>query len=285
MDVVRPSSHAFREGGSVPIETDCPGCARRLRVAEEFAGRQARCPICSHIYTVPSAQAPVGAAAAAESNSFGPLDAAFAAQPVSPAASPAAVEPVDWWLRTPEGVSYGPVTRSAMNRWVSEGRVTSDCMLRNAESAWEPADRRYPKLRETSPAGIPISPANRSIQYDGSQYGPAPYSTAPSAALSTASPIQGVAIERPSYQAPHRGTNILIMAIIGLVMGCPVLSIVAWVMGSSDLREINAGRMDREGLATTKAGYLIGMIYSLIWIGVTLLTLPLYFAAILAGSF
>ena len=38
----------------MPIEALCPGCGRKLRVADEHAGRQARCPMCQAIYTVPA---------------------------------------------------------------------------------------------------------------------------------------------------------------------------------------------------------------------------------------
>jgi hypothetical protein len=172
-----------------------------------------------------------------------------------------------------------------MNRWVGEGRVTSDCMLRNADGAWEPADRRYPKLREMSRAERSAAPASRSAPYGGSSNRAAPYAAASLASPTMPGRSQDVAYGRPTYHAPHRGTTVLILAILGLVMGCPILSIVAWVMGSADLREIEAGRMDREGLSLTKAGYLIGMIYSLFWIGMTLLGLPLFFAVALAGSF
>ena len=49
------------------IETPCSGCGQKLAVAEEHAGKQARCPSCGEIYTVPHAQlpdAPAGMAAA-----------------------------------------------------------------------------------------------------------------------------------------------------------------------------------------------------------------------------
>ena len=34
------------------IDTTCPGCGRALRVDDSFAGRQTRCPMCKHVYTV-----------------------------------------------------------------------------------------------------------------------------------------------------------------------------------------------------------------------------------------
>jgi hypothetical protein len=36
------------------IETICTGCSRKLRVADEHAGKKARCPSCGTIYSVPA---------------------------------------------------------------------------------------------------------------------------------------------------------------------------------------------------------------------------------------
>jgi hypothetical protein len=43
----------------MPIESTCQGCGRLLRVADEHAGKLARCPNCQTIYTVASPAAPV----------------------------------------------------------------------------------------------------------------------------------------------------------------------------------------------------------------------------------
>ncbi|HUT46711.1 MAG TPA: hypothetical protein VMX36_10535 [Sedimentisphaerales bacterium] len=58
---------------------------------------------------------------------------------------------------------------------------------------------------------------------------------------------------------PHRGTLILVLGILGLVC-CFISGIVAWVMGSSDLKEMAAGRMDTSGQGLTQAGKICGMI-------------------------
>jgi hypothetical protein len=41
---------------------------------------------------------------------------------------------------------------------------------------------------------------------------------------------------------------------------------MAWVMGSSDLREMRSGRMDPSGMGLTQAGQILGMIYAIFWI-------------------
>ena len=64
---------------------------------------------------------------------------------------------------------------------------------------------------------------------------------------------------------PHRGVLILVFGILGLVM-CQIFSIVAWVMGRSDLAEMDAGRMDPEGRSLTKAGQILGIIGTLLFV-------------------
>ncbi len=65
---------------------------------------------------------------------------------------------------------------------------------------------------------------------------------------------------------PHRGGLILVLGILGWCMGCPIFSVAAWMMGSSDLREMRCGRMDPAGKGITQAGYVLGMVYSLLWL-------------------
>jgi hypothetical protein len=58
---------------------------------------------------------------------------------------------------------------------------------------------------------------------------------------------------------PHRGVLVLVFGILGLVC-CVILGIIAWVMGSSDLREMDAGRVDPSGRGLTQAGKICGII-------------------------
>ena len=65
--------------------------------------------------------------------------------------------------------------------------------------------------------------------------------------------------------APHRGTVILVLGILGIVC-CFICGIIAWVMGNNDLRAMAAGRMDPSGQGTTQAGKICGMIGVILWI-------------------
>lgn len=47
--------------------------------------------------------------------------------------------------------------------------------------------------------------------------------------------------------------------ILGLVM-CPPFGIAAWVMGSGDLKQMDAGTMDPSGRSLTSAGRICGII-------------------------
>ncbi len=69
---------------------------------------------------------------------------------------------------------------------------------------------------------------------------------------------------RRSYTAPHRGTLIMTLGILSLVVAPIILGPIAWVMGNNDLKEIRAGRMDPEGEGSTNAGRICGMIATIL---------------------
>jgi hypothetical protein len=58
---------------------------------------------------------------------------------------------------------------------------------------------------------------------------------------------------------PHRGTLILVLGILSLIV-CQPVGIAAWIMGSADLKEIAAGTMDPEGKSLTQIGQILGII-------------------------
>jgi hypothetical protein len=203
------------------IETKCPGCGRTLRVAAEHAGKSARCPVCSTIYQV------------AGKDGNGATD----------------LPPGDrWFLKTPEGQTYGPVTRTMLDGWVSEGRVGDDCRLMlESEGIWQEASVMYPVLRPPQRKLFTPAPV-----FDNPVTGSRPYPTASSAAM-------------PSRIVnPHRGGLILALGILSWALGCPVFGIMAWVFGSNDLHDMRRGAMDPSGLNLTQAGQVIGMIHAIL---------------------
>lgn len=60
---------------------------------------------------------------------------------------------------------------------------------------------------------------------------------------------------------PHRGTLILILAIVALVsgLGC-ILGPIVWLMANGDLRKMRTGQMDRTGEQATNTGRILGMV-------------------------
>jgi hypothetical protein len=65
---------------------------------------------------------------------------------------------------------------------------------------------------------------------------------------------------------PHRSGLILTLGWAGLLV-CGPLCLAAWVMGSSDLREMDAGIMDGSGRSGTSSGKNIGILGTILWIG------------------
>lgn len=66
-----------------------------------------------------------------------------------------------------------------------------------------------------------------------------------------------------AFLKPHRGGLILGLSLAGWLF-CALFSIAAWIMGHSDMKEIDAGRMAPEGRSMTQAGKIIGMIQTVL---------------------
>jgi len=120
------------------------------------------------------------------------------------------------------GQRYGPVDDDVLREWAASGR------LRPTDNVWTEG------MAEWAPASTV-----------GGLF----------AAAAAPMPVQ----TGSSYARPHRGGTVLTMGILGLVC-CIVFAIIAWVMGSSDLKEIQAGRMDPSGEGLTRAGMICGII-------------------------
>ncbi len=86
--------------------------------------------------------------------------------------------------------------------------------------------------------------------------------------------------------APHRGTTILVLGILGLVLGiCGIIfGPIAWSMGNTDMREIRAGRMDPDGEGLTNAGRICGMIATILYAVILLLYCLLFGFMFAAGA-
>jgi len=77
---------------------------------------------------------------------------------------------------------------------------------------------------------------------------------------------------------PHRGTTVLVLGILGIAC-CIICGIIAWVMGSNDLKEMDAGIMDPEGRGLTQAGKICGMVS----VGIQIIGLLIWIAIMILG--
>jgi hypothetical protein len=160
-------------------------------------------------------------------------------------------------MKTPEGHTYGPVTRLQLDAWVSEGRVSADCVLQDGPAGpWIEAGRVFPVLIPR-PVAPPTRPA---IQ-----------------------PNRGAPVQRAHRRVmPHRAPLILALGILSWLC-CPVFGLFAWILGSGDLRDMRAGRMDPEGIPLTQAGQILGMIhivlFAIVLVGIVFLLLMIGIAS------
>lgn len=83
---------------------------------------------------------------------------------------------------------------------------------------------------------------------------------------------------------PHRGVLILVLGILSLV-GCGIFAgIPAWVMGTNDLKLIDAGTMDPSGRGLTQAGQILGMIATILFAVGVLVVLVLLILGVIGGA-
>ena len=129
---------------------------------------------------------------------------------------------------------YGPVEEAELRQWVLQGRVRpTDLVWCEGMADWTPAEAALDGMPPAAPQA----------------YGPA-------------GPVR---CQLPPGVEPHRGAAVLVLGLVGFLvtLGCGVgfiLGIVAWVMGSVDLRKMDAGRMDPSGRGLTQAGRILGIV-------------------------
>lgn len=236
------------------IELLCKGCGQKLRVPDEHAGKQARCPSCQAITSVPAGAAGLGTASTDMPGMEMPsteMPSTEMKVPMSP--------PARWSMKTPDGATYGPIDKSELDRWAAEGRLNAQCQVKNeSDQQWRSAGLVYPLLDDHQsqlPSGQPFSPQSGNPFADQPQN---PYA-------SPATPGGFTPTQR--YLEPHRGAVILTLGIISIIPCCCIFiipGICAWTMGNNDLNRIRMGRMDLEGKGLTMAGMILGIIGTII---------------------
>ena len=203
-----------------------------MRVADEHAGKLAKCPQCQTVYTVPSSPQAVA------------LGAGAVTSPASPGAD-------RWHMKTTDGLTFGPVSKHELDRWLSEGRILATSqILHEGDGQWVWAGQVYPQLQNFT--------ADSPFKSIGTVEGQNPY----------ASPnvfAPGYYGGRPFREA-HRGGAILTMSIVGLVL-CMPIAIAAFVMAIIDLNKMQRGTMDPSGKGLTIAGLVISCLSMLLVVG------------------
>lgn len=275
---------------SMAIESPCPGCGVVLAVPDEHAGKQARCPECSALFVVPkksvsappatenrrqsenpqstSAESPppeVFPSESARNESLLVKSPAIESPPSEPEFPLAVAPPPDhrqWWLKTPQGAVYGPISKEQLDVWCEEGRIADDCHVKHEEEhAWRTAVEEYPVIDQEEVQAAPFALAE-----------------GPPGLVSDASFVNAPP-SRPTVILPHRAVIIFALGAASWITAfCPVFGVIAWNMGNRDLELMYAGQMDASGMRMTHAGRLLGLIHVLTF--VTLLILGLGFAVI-----
>ncbi|PHR94812.1 MAG: hypothetical protein COA78_31485 [Blastopirellula sp.] len=209
------------------IQANCPQCNTLLEVDDIYAGKMARCPECDENFKLPEI-----------SSSKDKSYSLSGSLPETPSQVPES-EDTHYYLRSLDKRVYGPVDKLLLEQWVTQGRVSNDCDIReNTSDLWRAASNYYPVL------ALPEL-------------------------MATGNPF-GVTVKKEQtskkYQTPHRGGLVLTFGILGSTFICPLFCLLAWVIGSMDILEMDAGRMDKSGYNFTRIGYFFGMAFSLIWI-------------------
>lgn len=154
------------------------------------------------------------------------------------------------WHCAVGNTQYGPISMEQLLGWIEEGRVgANDLVWREGMAQWQPASSVPELASHLQQAAQPIGdvgPGGPPLVRGGQQMA-GPWQNAPR-----------------SHLQPHRGGGVLTLGILGLAC-CVICGIIAWVMGSGDLKEMDAGQKDPAGRGMTQAGMICGIISVALW--------------------
>ena len=87
--------------------------------------------------------------------------------------------------------------------------------------------------------------------------------------------------ERIELGRPHRGPLVFALGILAWLTCLPILSALAWAMGTNDLALMRRDAMDPAGEGMTQAGRVLGMVHLILG---TVLIFVWYLAMLLMGG-
>lgn len=233
----------------MPIDSQCSGCGKTLRVNDEFVGRKARCPVCGTVYvvsdigldeTIPAPIAP--APTTVDTTHFTQNDSSLSTlqQLADSGSSFATDNPVaKFFVRTPNSIVYGPSNTETVLDWINQGRLDDTCHIREQSSeqwlgiaAWRFQSRSLQ------------NPVAGSVYQGANQFGAVPVST----------------VQTAGYGKAGNGTVVLVLGIIGWVLcltalGAWICSILAIVLATIEFGKIRDGQSP----SSEKTFVLIGM--------------------------
>jgi hypothetical protein len=193
---------------------------------------------------------------------------------------------------------YGPASKSELDQWVAEQRITADCQIRRqGTEAWQPAVELYPELAPAAaPAEPEPQPAAASSPEDAAWLtGLEPGAGAPAGAGEAAAPLFSPQVgglaeptesRRPalpqrsqfrprSYAAMDLASRIyrtLGWVMIGLGVLAAVIAIPVFI-----LMVLSASQMGAIGMLSAAGAGLVLILTGLLYLAITVITL--WFAA------
>lgn len=169
------------------------------------------------------------------------------------------------WHCMVQGQQYGPVDDAAIREWIKSGRVQpSDHVWTEGMAQWQPASQV---------AALSDAFADPSREQGAAQSGPAPVEglyqppqpQQPQGAQYPTGQDTGYTPTRPLK--PHRGTLILVLGILSVVLCCcGPMGIVTMVLAKGDLKQMDQGLMDPSGRGSTQAGFIMGLIVTILFV-------------------
>ena len=242
----------------MPILVACPTCNGQLRVADDLIGRKVRCPACQAIFDARE-QAP--------------------APPPAPMDAPVETVPVDAWRSL--NLELGPEPPAAADRAKPVGAVE----IRMDPGEERPTAPPGPPPAETSepeqPRRAQLNDVHDDLR-DCPRCGKHVYRGARRCGACGLFFGDEDVDWRPRYDdtdrrmprrdcEPDRGGTVLTLGIISLVCAALfcfavpiplglILGVIAWLMGSADLRKMRAGDMNPAGHSSTQAGFICGIV-------------------------